>query len=297
MGLFNKYQMDFEVLDVISKGSYGIAYKGRQKSNNKIVCLKYEKKDIQKNQLLYESEIYRILIGSIGFPRVVWFGDDENHFILAMDYIGPSIEDLFMLNGEKFSMKTVLQLAYQMISRLQYIHAKGIVHRDIKPQNFVIDNRKGFNIVYLIDFGLSTIYFDPITKQHIKYRESDCIVGNPRYSSIHTQMGIEQTRRDDLESLAYVLIYLAKGKLPWNNMVAPNFDDKLYLIAQKKMKSSPKEICEGLPSVFEDLLSIARSLTFDYQPDYTYLRQLFRNCLLSNGYTYDNHYDWDDLKD
>jgi serine/threonine protein kinase len=115
-------------------------------------------------------------------------------------------------------MKTVLMIADQLIQRIEYMHSKSYIHRDIKPENFLLGLGKKSNIIYIIDFGLSKKYRDTKTLQHIPYRENKNLTGTARYASINAHLGIEQSRRDDLEAVGYVLIYLAKGFLPWQGI-------------------------------------------------------------------------------
>ena len=142
---------------------------------------------------------------------------------MIIDLLGPNIEDLFSLCNKKFNLKTVLLLADQMLQRIEYVHSKSYIHRDIKPENFLMGLGKKSHIVHIIDFGLSKKYRDPKTLQHIPYRENKTLTGTARYASINAHLGIEQSRRDDLEAIAYMLIYLIKGYLPWQGIRVSNY--------------------------------------------------------------------------
>lgn len=142
-----------------------------------------------------------------------------------MDLLGPSIEDLFVMCNKKFSLKTTLMLADQFVNpiliqlqRIEWLHSKDYIHRDIKPQNFLMGLSKKSHIVHLIDFGLSKKYRDPKTHQHIPYKQNKNLTGTARYASINAHLGIQQSRRDDLESIGYVLVYLVQGYLPWQGV-------------------------------------------------------------------------------
>ena len=179
---------------------------------------------------------------------------------MVMDMLGLSLEDLFNKCSRRFSLKTVLQLADQMLERVDTLHARHLIHRDIKPANFVIGSKETKNRVYAVDFGLSKRYRHPKTLQHIPHREGRSLTGTPRYASINNHLGIEQSRRDDLESVGYVLVYFLKGSLPWQGLKAKNANKKYRLIMERKQSVPISQLCQGLPSQFAEFLTYCRSL-------------------------------------
>ncbi|PAV58168.1 hypothetical protein WR25_11784 isoform A [Diploscapter pachys] len=212
--------------------------------------------------------------------------------VMVMELLGPSLEDLFNFCQRKFSLKTVLLLADQMLSRIEFIHMRDYIHRDIKPDNFLMGLGKRGNLVYIIDFGLAKKYRDSRTTQHIPYRENKNLTGTARYASVNTHRGIEQSRRDDIESLGYVLMYFNRGTLPWQGLKAATKRQKYDKISEKKISTSVEELCSGYPDAFANYLRYCRGLGFEEVPDYSHLRSLFRNLFHRQGFTYDYVFDW-----
>ena len=211
---------------------------------------------------------------------------------MVIDLLGPSLEDLFNQCNRKFSEKTVLMLADQLIRRLEYLHERNLVHRDVKPDNFLMGVGKRSNVVYVIDFGLAKKYRDSRYGTHLEYRENKQLTGTARYASLSTHLGIEQSRRDDLESLGYVLLYLLRGGLPWQGLKAKDKNQKYSRITDKKILTPIEELVEGYPEEFGVYLNYCRSLKFEEKPDYKYLRGLFRALFFQRGYAYDFQWDW-----
>jgi hypothetical protein len=231
-----------------------------------------------------------------GFCSVYHFGTQDIYNVMVMDLLGPSLEDLFNKCSRRFTLKTVLQIADQLLERVDTLHSRHLIHRDIKPANFVIGvGDQGAN-VYCVDFGLSKRYRHPKNLQHIPHRDGRSLTGTPRYASINNHLGIEQSRRDDLESIGYVLIYFLKGTLPWQGLKAKNAQKKYRMILEKKQQVSIAQLCQGCPSQFAEFLAYTRSLKFDAKPDIPYLRKLFRDMYHTQGCaSMGKLWDWDNL--
>lgn len=276
----------------IGSGSFGSIYLGKNTKTGSEVAIKLESSRARHPQLFFESRLYHHLKGGIGIPRVKWFGIEGDYNVLVMELLGPSLEDLFNFCHRKFSLKTVLMLADQMLRRIEYMHSKNYIHRDLKPDNFLMGLGEKSHMLYLIDFGLAKRYRDNRTHRHIMYRENKSLTGTARYASIYTHLGIEQSRRDDLESLGYILMYFCRGALPWQGLKARTKQEKYDRISDKKMCTSIDSLCKGFPSEFATYLNYTRSLRFADQPDYAYLRRLFRDLFIRLGFKFDFVYDW-----
>lgn len=276
----------------IGSGSFGDIYLGTNIISGEEVAIKLENTKAKHPQLEYEAKVYKALSGGVGIPFVRWYGTECDYNAMVIDLLGPSLEDLFNYCNRKFSFKTVLLLADQLICRVEYIHARCFIHRDIKPDNFLMGVGRRGSQVNVIDFGLAKKYRDPRTHLHIPYRENKNLTGTARYASVNTHLGIEQLRRDDLESLGYVLIYFCRGSLPWQGLKAATKRQKYDRIMEKKMTTPNDVLTKGLPREFLYFMNYIKSLRFDDKPDYPYLRKLFRDLFRRENLRYDYVFDW-----
>ena len=254
----------------------------------------------RKNQSKKDKEIYKGTIDAesitkitmnyvdkannkaIGIPKVYYFDKIENRFsYMVMDFLGPSLGDLFQLMQKKFSLQTICMCGMQMMCRLEYIHEKGFIHRDIKPENFVTGINDDSNTIYIIDFGLARRFKDKKTGSHTPYRENRQMIGTVRYASINTQIGIEQSRRDDVEAVGYVLVYLALGRLPWQRAGKEKGKGHLAKVLEKKLITPPEILCKKLPKQFSFIFQYIRKLKFEERPDYNMMKCLLADLLLS----------------
>ncbi|XP_008803534.2 casein kinase 1-like protein 4 isoform X1 [Phoenix dactylifera] len=280
----------------IGSGSFGEIYLATHVDTFEIVAVKIESSKTKHPQLLYEAKLYNILQSGSGIANIKWCGIEGDDNVLVLDLLGPSLEDLFVYCGRKFSLKTVLILADQMITRIEYVHSKGFLHRDVKPDNFLMGLGRKANQVYIIDFGLAKRYRDSTTNRHIPYRENKNLTGTARYASCNTHMGIEQSRRDDLESLGYVLLYFLRGSLPWQGLKAATKKQKYDKICEKKLSTPIEVLCKSHPVEFASYFHYCHSLTFDQRPDYGFLKRLFRDLFHREGFEFDYIFDWSILK-
>ncbi|TRY61718.1 hypothetical protein TCAL_03673, partial [Tigriopus californicus] len=286
----------YRLVRKIGSGSFGDIYLGINITNGEEVAVKLESLKARHPQLLYESKLYKILQGGVGIPHIRWYGPERDYNVLVMDLLGPSLEDLFNFCSRRFTMKTVLMLADQMIGRIEFMHNKNFIHRDIKPDNFLMGIGRHCNKLFIIDFGLAKKYRDNRTRLHICYREDKNLTGTARYASINAHLGIEQSRRDDMESLGYVLMYFNRSTLPWQGLKAATKKQKYEKISEKKMSTPVEVLCKAYPAEFAMYLNYCRGLRFEEAPDYMYLRQLFRILFRTLNHQYDYTFDWTMLK-
>lgn len=286
----------FRVGPKIGSGSFGEIYAGTNVHTGEEVAIKLEPLKSKHPQLLYESKIYRVLQGGYGIPAVKWFGSEGDYNVLVIDLLGPSLEDLFNYCGKKFSLKTVLMLADQMLHRLEYMHSRSYIHRDVKPDNFLIGTGSRKHVCHIIDFGLAKKYQDPRSGRHIPYLEGKNLTGTARYASINTHLGVEQCRRDDIESLGFVLMYFLRGSLPWQGLKATTKKQKYQRILERKQATHPDQLCKGYPAEFRDYFAHCLSLGFEDRPDYRYLKRIFRDLFERQSFEDDGVFDWDIIK-
>jgi serine/threonine protein kinase len=275
----------------IGSGSFGVVYSAVDVTSGQEVAVKLEPTTSRHQLSSYEAKVLRQLRGGEGIPQVLWFGSEEDYNCMVIQKLGPSLEDILHSCNHLLSLKTTIMLALQILVRIEYIHNQSFLHRDIKPDNFLID-AQNLTLVYAIDFGLAKKYRDPTSHQHIPYRENKSLTGTARYVSIMTHMGIEQSRRDDIESIGYMLVYFLKGSLPWQGVVGDNKQEKYNKIMDLKVSTKLDVLCRGLPAEFAVFLQYARSLKFEEKPDYRYLMNVFLNLASRESIQIDDHYDW-----
>lgn len=267
------------VMSVIGHGSFGEVYMATRTKDNKQVALKVENVDNNMPRLSYEFKIYKKIHNNIakselirGVPIIYELIETTDYNMLSMELLGTSLEDIFNKQNKTFKLSTVVFLGWQIMNIIDKIHISGVIHRDIKPANFLTGYDNKYHI-YLTDFGLSKIYKK--NNKHIPQSFGHTIIGTARYSSINMHMGIEPSRRDDLESIGYMLIYFAKGRLPWQGIREKDKYELFKKIGNIKISTSFEKLCDGLPYCFLRYLLYCRALKFTDEPDYEYLKNLF----------------------
>jgi len=226
-----------------------------------------------------------------GAPKLHWCGRESGYNVLVVDLLGPSLEDMFNFCGRKFSVKTVCEVGLQMIDLLEEVHKRGVMHRDIKPDNFLLGLGSAADQLHIIDFGLAKGWRDSRGK-HIPFRDGKSLTGTARYCSIPTHKGHEQGRRDDMESVAYVMLYFLKGRLPWQGIKVTSKRRKYAEILRRKESIPPEELCSGLPDEFRQVLVYTRGLEFEATPDYDWMRARLEDVMSRNKWERDGLCDW-----
>ncbi len=296
--LHKKYFSKYRTIKKLGEGSFGKVYKAEYK--NEYFAIKFEDKEKGQNLLEIEATIMDYLKGQY-IPMIKSFGYNENYNILVMQLMGRSLEQIFNKTiDKKFSLKTTSLLAYQMLSILKYIHDRHIIHRDIKPDNFVLGLKNKNANLFLIDFGLAKKYRSSKTLEQNPYVKKRKLTGTARYASIHALEEMEQSRRDDLEAVGYVLIYFLKGHLPWMGMRIKSKEDRIKKILNKKKETSVKDLCKDLPEEYREFLEYSRNLGYTEEPKYEKFKKNFYDLVTNkNKEQFDYIYDWtteNDLK-
>ncbi|KAK9149332.1 hypothetical protein Scep_008089 [Stephania cephalantha] len=270
----------------LGKGGFGQVYVGRRTGGASTersgpgaieVALKFEHRNSKGCSYgpPYEWQVYNTLGGSHGVPRVHYKGRQGDFYVMVMDMLGPSLWDVWNKNSHTMSIEMVACIAIEAISILEKLHSRGYVHGDVKPENFLLgppgtaDAKK----LFLVDLGLASRWRDNTTAQHVEYdQRPDVFRGTMRYASVHAHLGRTGSRRDDLESLAYTLVFLLRGRLPWQGYQG---DNKGFLVCKKKMATSPETLCSFCPLPFRQFVEDVVNLKFDEEPDYAKYISLF----------------------
>ena len=287
--LFNKYH----VLKIISWGSYGVVFTGVELKNNNEVAIKIQ--SISDSIDLKDEAFRLIILKGIGIPKYYTFGKIDNYQILVEEKLGNSLSQIKFNKNNSLTIKDYCMIFIQIIQRLKFIHKKGIIHRDIKPQNFLFGNQlKSNNILHLIDFGLSKKIISSKTGKHIIFKYTGKLIGTLRYSSAYSMRGIEQTRRDDLIAAFYMIVYLIKGKLPWQNLKGKTEMETYMKIYAYKVNLSTKEFCKNLPEEFGFILEDLNKLKFSEKPNYEKYIRLLEQTIIKIGEVNNNIFSWNE---
>jgi casein kinase I family protein HRR25 len=273
--------------------SLGSVYQGRDIKTGSEIALKIGRADHLSSRLNHEYNVYTTLAGGAGISQVHWYGKEGAHEVIVLEHLGTSLDDLVnekqvglskaflyapqmvcTLRTEKNLLRTLL---HSQLSAVESLHTRHYIHRDIKPGNFMVRADNGHPTVFLIDFGLARLFRNPATYLHTPHSTVDPFVGTIPFMSINGHQGRAQSRRDDLESLVYTIVYSARGDLPWMD-ISTRGDRRAQAVLQKKLSVSAQELCEGLPAPFCKFVDYVHSLGFDEKPDYPRLHSILLRC-------------------
>lgn len=281
----------FRILKKIGDGAFNEIYQGSDIFDNSEIAIKLEHNSIKYPQLLFESRLLESIPG-IGIPKVYWAGVSGEYNVMVFELLGKNLEELLQNCDKKFSLKTTLMIAIQVLDRIRHLHMHNYIHRDIKPQNFSIGRGENEHIIYLIDFGLAKRYREEYTNFHIPLRQNIKLTGTIRYASCNALNKKELSRRDDMESIGYLLIYLLKGSLPWQGLKIKQKSEKYSKIKELKMSLEPEKLCEDLPDEFKEYIESVKNLEFEEEPDYGRYINMFTELFKKKEYVKDYMYDW-----
>ena len=271
--VFKKYQVKRR----LGEGAFGEVYLGQAIEDKSYVALKVEPRKIAKPVLQSEAFLLYSIAGP-GIPAVRSFGKVKNYNVLVEPLLGKSLFDIFAENHKEMPIEDICLIGKQVIDRIQWVHSKYIVHRDIKPDNFLI-GKEDPNVIYLIDFGLSKKYRSSNSGKHIRFGFTGKLTGTVRFASANALRGGEQSRRDDIESIGYMMVYFMKKKLPWQGVTGTRKMERYLKIYKLKKNTTPEVLCEGLPPEMTEYMKYAKQLEFEQEPNYNYLRKLFNRML------------------
>jgi serine/threonine protein kinase len=259
----NKYKL----LEKIGEGAFGSIYKGENIRTKELVAIKVEPIENNTKLLKNESIIYQYLINNEGLPNVKWFGKDKTNYYMVLNLLGESLQSL-KERKRKFSLKLVLQIGIQIINLLRMIHNKGLVHRDIKPDNFLLGLNNKNKQIYIIDFGFCKTFLND--NKHIDIKKTNNIIGTNNFASTNAHECNELSRRDDLESLGYMLVYFYLGNLPWKDYS----NNEMIKIMKNNIMND-----ESIPKIILKYFEIIKCLEFKEAPNYDFLINIFKNEL------------------
>eukprot|EP00443_Scrippsiella_acuminata_P038985 CAMPEP_0115245044 /NCGR_PEP_ID=MMETSP0270-20121206/40304_1 /TAXON_ID=71861 /ORGANISM="Scrippsiella trochoidea, Strain CCMP3099" /LENGTH=350 /DNA_ID=CAMNT_0002660207 /DNA_START=31 /DNA_END=1083 /DNA_ORIENTATION=+ len=257
----------------LGEGAFGEVHRGTDTRTGDHVAIKLE--EARVCQLKAEAQFLDMLRRPSqrqGFVELLFFGRTGSWNAMVMELLGKSLEECVASSGGSLAAPTTTIIAQQCLHRIEYLHSKGVVHRDIKPENFMWGSGHKVTHLYLIDFGLSCRYWD---KKHAKMTTGNSLTGTARYASVNTHRGCTQSRRDDLEAIAHMLIYILRGALPWSGLAAKTQKEKFQKIADTKEAYNMDELCQGHPDEFKAFLRYSRDLDFKSRPDYEMLQSSF----------------------
>ena len=286
---FKKYKPFYQK----THGSFSIIYEGINIETNEHVAIKLEPRNAQSENLLLQNEIFYLykLRHCPGIVKIITTGRTKKYNILIEPLLGGTLYSLYLDQNKNFTLKDICLISLQCISRLESVHNKGIIHCDIKPENFCVGLRDK-RIIYLIDFGISKKYRSDRTKNHIKFSITKTMCGTARYASMNALSGLQLSRRDDLESLSYMILYFLTKKLPWQGITAKSLAIRYKKIYEKKAELEKWDKFLNLPIQIQKFIKYCRNLGFAEDPNYKMMKNFFYDLMKEYNYTDDKNFSW-----
>ena len=290
---FKKYKPFYQK----AHGSFSIIYEGINIETNEHVAIKLEPRNAQSENLLLQNEIFYLykLRHCPGIVKIITTGRTKKYNILIEPLLGGTLYSLYLDQNKNFTLKDICLISLQCISRLESVHNKGIIHCDIKPENFCVGLRDK-RIIYLIDFGISKKYRSDRTKKHIQFNITKTMCGTARYASMNALSGLQLSRRDDLESLSYMILYFLTMKLPWQGITAKSLATRYKKIYEKKLELEKWDKFLSLPIQIQNFIKYCRNLGFSEDPNYKLMKNFFYDLMKQNEFVDDKNFSWIDDK-
>ena len=282
--LFKKYHL----IKLIGIGTFSKVYSGLNLINNSYVAIKAEKRSYYGVQLLESEAFFLYSLRGYGIPEVLSYGKTKTHNVLVMPLLGKSLLEKFIIKNKTVNINDICSVAIQILDRIEWIHSNNIVYRDIKPENFLF-GKKDSHVLYLIDFGLCKKFKSSKTGKHIEPRNIGKFTGTSRYASVNAISGNEQSRRDDIESIGYMIIFFMKKKLPWQNIKGESYKEYYHKLYLMKKNIKIEDLCNGLPREIAYYMKYSTALKFEQEPNYKYLKNLFKIILKRNDIIYEKY--------
>lgn len=280
----------WEIVQRIGRGSHGIVYRAIDTKDKSQVAIKLESTEVRKKRLKDENAIYEHMTGFIpqdlrhGIASPIHFEEKTDHKILVLELLGPSLLNLFNFQGCRFNLKTILMLFKDILLAIQKVHSTGVVHRDLKPANLCMGRGKNATTVHVIDYSVAKLY----EEQDVAVNK---FVGTTRYASTSAHIGAAISRKDDLESICYIMMYLYKGRLPWSQHENLSLAELNAYVRDWKMRPL-NEVCEEYPAFFKDCLEYLRRIKFNEDPEYCLLIAIICKLMEKMNYADDGVYEW-----
>ncbi len=275
----NKLGDKYVIKGRLGSGEFGEIVMGENKNTGRKVAIKIGR-ETDSIMLMNEAKIYNVLAGEEGFPKMLGYGKEGKYSYLIMELLGKSLESKKREYG-KYKVGDVIKIGISIFKKLEKLHDIGYIHRDLKPENIVYGDANDSEEIYIIDYGLTAGYM--VGGVHIDRREITSVIGTPRYISLNVHRGYLPSRRDDIESVGYILIYLLVEKLPWQDISESDMKKRLKIVERIKRDEDILELYPELSMEFLTIIKYSRELKYMERPNYRYLCGILENLLRISG--------------